>query len=92
MRAIHELKNGTLKNYRGKKNLKFRDYTQKPQNHSTDKTKTKIIFIPILGGKRYPNPPWGVHGKGTVAFPFRQIFRIILHEGNIVITEKNKNK
>ena len=53
MRAIHELKNGALKNYRGKKNLKFRDYTQKPQNHSTDKTKTKIIFIPILGGKRH---------------------------------------
>ena len=44
MRAIHELRNGALKNYRGKKNLKFRDYTQKPQNHSTDKQKTKIIF------------------------------------------------
>ena len=45
-----------------------------------------------LFGKRCPNPPWGLHGKGTVAFPFRQIFRIIFDEGNIVITEKNKNK
>lgn len=45
-----------------------------------------------LFGKRYPNPPWGLHGKGTVAFSFSQIFRIILDEGNIVITEKNKNK